>query len=379
MTRRPCTGLGLLALPVVLFLPGGCSSPSPASDGPDARAPDGDAGSDAEAEARDGDVDAARPVDAGRPVDADRSAEADADVEAEGPVYVGAAPVFEQGPLAVDVADVAEGELGAPRFMQVYVPEASFEYPVVLFHHGFSGDVRSYTELLTHLSSHGFVVAAPQMYSPGTFIGAPTTQEEAEAARTVHEFLLAHLAEILAGADATPRVDRLGLAAHSRGGKLIWLMAEQGAPYASALAGVDPVDGTFEFGFGTGEPRLIEGPFGHGLPSLVLGTGRGPEDGVSGMACAPEGDNHEQFFESSAAPAFHVVVPGYGHTDMMDPDMPPCGLFCCPGGEDLAAMRRLTAGLLVAFFRATLGHDEGSYGPLRTADGAPLPIEVEWR
>jgi len=49
----------------------------------------------------------------------------------------------------------------------------------------------------------------------------------------------------------------------------------------------------------------------------------------------------------------------------------------CPGGSDRAGMRRLTAGLLVAFFRASLQGDATAYAYLTDTAGAPLPIEVE--
>jgi hypothetical protein len=49
----------------------------------------------------------------------------------------------------------------------------------------------------------------------------------------------------------------------------------------------------------------------------------------------------------------------------------------CPSGPDRAGVRRLTAGLLVAFFRASFQGDATAYVELADTAGSPLAIEVE--
>jgi len=131
---------------------------------------------------------------------------------------------------------------------------------------------------------------------------------------------------------------------------------------------VDPVDGT---GGPLGrQPRVIQGPFGFTVPALVIGTGLGGD-------CAPEGDNHVQFYEACNSPAWHVVAVDQGHADMLDEGSP--GAWLCPGGPDRAGTRRLTAGLLVAFFRAGLQGDAAAYAVLTDPVAAPITITAEAR
>jgi chlorophyllase len=114
----------------------------------------------------------------------------------------------------------------------------------------------------------------------------------------------------------------------------------------------------------------VQGPFSFSLPTLVIGTGLGGN-------CAPAGDNHGQFYAASRSPAWHVVVPDAGHADMLDETTAITASSVCPGGSDRAAVRRLTAGLLVALFRGSLQGDASAYTYLTDTAAAPLKIEVE--
>ena len=49
----------------------------------------------------------------------------------------------------------------------------------------------------------------------------------------------------------------------------------------------------------------------------------------------------------------------------------------CPSGPDRMDMRRLTAGLMAAFFRAGLQGDAAAYTSLTEIASAPLPIQIE--
>ncbi len=166
----------------------------------------------------------------------------------------------------------------------------------------------------------------------------------------------------------TPATTRLGLAGHSRGGKVAWLVLVADPSRAQAIAGVDPVDG-MGGPFGN-QARVVQGPFTFTLPALVIGTGLGG-------SCAPAGDNHEQFYAASRSPACHVVIPEAGHADMLDEATAMTASSVCPGGPDRAAVRRTTAGLLVAFFRGSLQGDASAYACLTDVAVAPLTIEVE--
>ncbi len=284
-------------------------------------------------------------------------------------VYVGQGNPYEHGPLTTRRIEVGRCEHAAPRELLIFAPGQAGSYPVAVFQHGFMSRNVLYSQVLEQVASHGFVVVAPQMYEPGlaALFGHPTAAQEAEVAAEIIEWLPGHL-DLLIGFHAC--TDRLGIGGHSRGGKVAWLLMVADSDYARAIAGVDPVDGTG--GPLGGQARAIDGPFAFSAPALVIGTG------LAG-SCAPPGDNHEQFYQASTSPAWHVVVPGQGHADMLDDDGPGVeqARQLCPGGPDTAGMRRLAAGLLVALFRASLQDDVSAYSYLTDASSAPIPITVE--
>lgn len=250
----------------------------------------------------------------------------------------------------------------------IHTPQEPGDYPVVVFQHGFLARNSQYDVILTHLASHGFVVIAAQMYEPGLspLIGQPSAAQEAELAASVLDWLPANLSR-LAGVSA--RTDLLGLAGHSRGGRVVWRVLATDSSRAKAVAGVDPADGDpLPFGDPT---RVIHGPFHFSLPSLIIGAG------VTG-ACARTEINHEQFYAASASPAWHVVATDYGHVDMLDEDaVETNALYCGAGSTRREPMRRLVAGLLTAFFRGALQDDPGAFSILTAADAAPARITTE--
>jgi chlorophyllase len=295
-----------------------------------------------------------------------------ADTGNSGELYVGSGDAYAPGALEVTRVEVEQSDQGPPRDVIVVAPDMSGLFAVVVLQHGFTLPNTVYETLMEHLASHGFIVVAPQMYSPNSFQDVPETADEAEAATMVWDWIGSGLDAELT---ATPAPTQLGLAGHSRGAKVIWLAMESGYARAKALAGIDPVDGT---GGPLGsEARVLEGGLDSDEPAFILGTGLGPEL-VFGMACAPEGDNHENFYEALPSPAYHVVAPDYGHEDMLDDDLGECS-FCglCEEGPDDGGLRELTAGMLTAFFRMTLQGVDDDEALLTDTASAPITIEAE--
>jgi chlorophyllase len=323
--------------------------------------------------------------DGGTGQDATVSEEPDAGDDAAGsdsgenplcPYRSGSGP-YSTGPLQVRSVSLAAGEDGAPVPLLIFAPQdppAGSCFAVVQFQHGFLLANSYFSEILTRLAADGFVVVAPQMYEPGGLpIGKPKVPEEAALAVQVLAWVRANLA---AHAGVSVATERVGLAGHSRGGKVVWWMLKGDPTLAQAVAGIDPVDGTG--GPLGGEERVISGPFNFPFPSLVLGTGLGPQ---GTQPCAPAGDNHVQFYEASAAPATQVVATLQGHLDMLDDQTAGCGLAClaCQSGPDKAGMRTLTAGLLAAFFREHLAGDTGAASALTDPQAAPITVTLEWK
>ena len=292
------------------------------------------------------------------------------------PVYQGQGDVYSLGPLTVNVVHLAEDQNGAPKKMDIYAPTESGTYAVVIFHHGFLLAIEYFSDLLTRLASHGFVVVAPQMYQPNSLpIGKPTSYEEADEVLDVIAWMDDNLATV---AGVQVDMDYLGVAGHSRGGKVAWIYLKNDPSIAKAVAGVDPVDG--KGGPLGGEERVLDGTIAFGFPQLVIGTGLGPEPiSIFSPACAPEGDNHVQFYNAAKDRAFHAVAVDYGHVDMLNDQTPGCLFACdvCVEGPDRVNMRKVTAGLLVAHFRATLQGVEEAFDILSDATGAPVTVELE--
>jgi chlorophyllase len=263
-----------------------------------------------------------------------------------GVVFRSSSDPFIKGPLSVMQRDLRQGELGAPRPVRLTAPTEPGTYPVVQFQHGFLSDRRAYDDILTHLSSHGFVVVAPQMYpADGVPLGKEGAPDEARAARDVATWAQASAATIM-GSAADPRP--LGLSGHSRGGKVAWWLAAQERFPARGLVGIDPVDGRGGPLLGA-QPEALPGPLDSAPPSLVLGM-------ELGGSCAPEGDNFRHFFERTTPPATLLLVKAQGHADMLDADVDSGGL--CQTGPNRDETRRVTGGALAAFFRWTLQDDE---------------------
>ena len=174
---------------------------------------------------------------------------------------------YERGRLLVEVINVPD--TNAPAELDIYTPTTSARYPVVIFQHGFSGSIKGYETIMTHLASHGFVVVVPQMYEPGDFLNAPSPEEEAALGVEIISWVEENINTIV---PVVADTELLGLAGHSRGGQIAYRMALQVTEKVKALAGVDPVDGLEMFG----QTLVIYGPLSFDIPTYILGTGLGP-------------------------------------------------------------------------------------------------------
>lgn len=272
------------------------------------------------------------------------------DPPAGGELFVGDADPFGAGPLGVTLRTLPAGRAGLPVPVDVYVPEVeSGTFGVLLFMHGFVLNKDLYNALLESIAAHGFVVVAPTMYDTGGLpFGTPSMAEESALALELRQWFDDNLA---AEAGVAVDLDRVGIAGHSRGGKVAWTLMLDNPELFAAIAGYDPVDGT---GGGPGmmgpDMRITERSFDYSHPSLVIGTGLGAE---GFFVCAPLGDNHVQFYESTPSPSWHIIATNHGHNDLLDDD---CGFQCgvCASGDNKALTRNLLSGTFVSFFRGAL-------------------------
>ncbi|CAN6439628.1 unnamed protein product [Victoria cruziana] len=285
------------------------------------------------------------------------------------PVAADDGRVFEQGEHGVAVLDIKPDSIPAPsppppKPLLVFHPREEGEYPVLLFLHGYLLYNSFYSQLLSQIASHAFIVVAPQLY---TFALADCMQEIRNAAM-VADWIAAGLQSHLP-TSVRPDLNRVGLSGHSRGGKVAFALVLGLGPIRtslrfSALLGVEPVDGKSR-GQQTNPPVLNHKPQSlvPKMPVLVIGSGLGSRSRCPGLpSCAPDGVNHVNFYEECVPPLCYTVATNYGHTDMLDdvtPGIRGMASYClCVNGDRREPMRKFVGGIMVAFLKAYLLDDD---------------------
>jgi chlorophyllase len=273
----------------------------------------------------------------------------------------------------------------------VAVPEDEGEYPVVQFQHGTNLKNSDYKELISRVASWGFIVVAPQMYDG--ILPPLNAILEIENARAILNWLPTGLVPAMPElALARPNFEKIALVGHSRGGKVVFgvaLNVSNGIiPQISAVAALDPVDGTSLFQIKPPILNYKNNSLDLGVPTLIVGTGLGPLPGPSRFGpfppCAPEKYDHKYFFEDVSPPAFHFVAPNQGHMDFLN-DCPTgfigklkAALQCytCRGGSSRGPMRSFTGGILVAFLQNALFHNSSAFdAAYEHFQLAPIPLD----
>ncbi|XVE65954.1 hypothetical protein DITRI_Ditri08aG0041800 [Diplodiscus trichospermus] len=249
-----------------------------------------------------------------------------------------------------------------PKPLLIASPSETGQFPLLIFLHGYLLYNSFYSQLLQHVASHGFIVIAPQLYT----VAGPDTTGEIKSTATITDWLSKGVLQALLPSDVQPNLSKLGLAGHSRGGKVAFALALQKAVTTlkfSALIGVDPVDG-MDKGKQTPPPVLTYVPhsFNLDMAVMVIGSGLGEvKKNPLFPPCAPKGVNHEDFFKECRKPACHFVAKDYGHLDMLDDDTKGIrgrSSYClCKNGKAREPMRSFVGGVVVAFLKAYLNGD----------------------
>lgn len=214
-------------------------------------------------------------------------------------------------------------------------------------------------------------------------MAGPDTAEEINTAAAITNWLSEGLQGYLPNG-VKPNLGKLGLAGHSRGGKVAFALAlkKSFTSKFSAIIGIDPVDGT-EKGKQTNPPVLTYVPrsFDLKMAALVIGSGLGEVKRNSLFPpCAPNGVNHKDFYNECREPACYFIVKDYGHTDMLDDETPgirgKASHCLCKNGNSREPMRTFVGGIMVAFCNAYLKEDSSALLFIR--DGhETLPVELQ--
>ncbi|XP_060215628.1 chlorophyllase-2-like [Lycium barbarum] len=277
-----------------------------------------------------------------------------------------------------------KNQYSPPKALLIGSPSEAGSYPVVIFLHGYLLYNSFYSQLIQHVSSHGFIVVAPQLY---LVEGADAT-EDIKSTSEITNWLAEGLQHYLPP-EVEPNLKKLGLAGHSRGGKVAFALALGKLANIStnlkfsALIGVDPVDG---MGKGKQTPPSVLTYIPHSfnnldMPVMVIGSGLGEvKKNPLFPACAPKGVNHRDFYNECCKPSCYFVAKDYGHNDMLDDETKgfrgKATSCLCKNGKSREPMRRFVGGILVAFLEAYL---EGNLSDLiAIRDGhVTLPVELQ--
>ncbi|WRX22180.1 Chlorophyllase - like 2 [Theobroma cacao] len=281
----------------------------------------------------------------------------------------------------VDSVTTSSLPVPPPKPLLIATPCEAGEFPLIIFLHGYLLYNTFYSQLLQHVASHGFIVIAPQLY---TVAGADAT-DEIKSTAAITSWLSKKVLQGLLPPYVQPNLSKLGLAGHSRGGKVAFALALEKAMTTlkfSALIGVDPVDG-MDKGKQTPPPVLTYVPYSFNLDMavMVIGSGLGEvKRNPLFPPCAPKGVNHEDFFKECRKPACYFVAKDYGHLDMLDDDTKGIrgrSSYClCKNGEAREPMRRFVGGVVVAFMEAYLNGDHTDLIAIR--DGhETAPVELK--
>lgn len=271
---------------------------------------------------------------------------------------VGAESVL-PGPFPTSLTEFQLADPARNRRVEVLLvfPDGEGPLPFVAFSPGFLLSGRDYRSTGALLASHGIAVAL-LTYDVNLF-----TADHRVLAEDLR-FVLRALPSAASERGVALDPERVGLAGHSLGGKLSFLVAA-GEPAVRAVAGLDPVDGGAP---GIDDPirfpSAVAQIAGVAAPVLLLGAERGRLVRL-GPPCAPPEMNYTQFFAQAANPTLEVTQIGAGHMDYLD--NPDCGFACavCAPGADSTRTRQAAQAYLVLFFRAHLVGDDGAVLDLR--------------
>ncbi|CAN1728893.1 Chlorophyllase type 0 [Linum perenne] len=190
-------------------------------------------------------------------------------------------PVFEKGEFTVKSDNVkvdVNNSTSPPRQLFMVAPIRPGKYPIFLFAHGTFLDSKLYSDLLSHIASHGYIVVAPLLFDAMFFM--PCQLDEINYLAQVISWLPTGLSFHLLD-DVVPDLNHLAVGGHSRGGKSSFALAlgyglKPKNITISAIVGIDPVAGGSKDTRTT--PKILTyqpESFDLSIPVAVIGTRAG--------------------------------------------------------------------------------------------------------
>lgn len=235
---------------------------------------------------------------------------------------------------------------GTRRFtVTAYIPNKSGALPLVSLSPGFFQSAEGYAPYGKRLASHGIITIMRD--DPSLRQQTPSVAEDLTA--TIDTWLPAQQAAPSGPLAGRVDMSRIGLAGHSRGGKVTLLAATSGLKgKVRAWFGLDPVDSNSLL-----DPGVRSKLSTIGVPTAFFGAG------VS-SSCAPASDNYEVLFAATPSPSVRIKGIGFGHTQFQDPSACTGCNLCTPAGTaDVQITLPTAVRYMTAFFaRELLGDSQ---------------------
>ncbi|XWS13706.1 hypothetical protein CRYUN_Cryun36dG0061000 [Craigia yunnanensis] len=119
--------------------------------------------------------------------------------------------------LKVDSVTSFSLPIPPPKPLLITTPSKAREFPLLIFIHGYLLYNSFYSQLFQHITCHGFIIIAPQLY---TVAGLDATDEIKSTAAVTNWFSKGVLQGLLPQ-DVQPNLSKLGLAATVDEAKLL--------------------------------------------------------------------------------------------------------------------------------------------------------------
>ncbi|XP_042876466.1 chlorophyllase-1-like [Penaeus japonicus] len=216
----------------------------------------------------------------------------------------------------------------------------------------------AYSQVLSHVASHGIIVTAPWA------MAMATPEQKLPSLTTTMSWVKEHLADKMVEQGVSEEVvvdfETLFGAGHSAGAHvLVALLKAEGCGDFKAMVLLDPVDGADPMGI-IQEYCITPGELlNFGLPTLHLAAGFDGVAGFSGMACAPEDLSNERFWDAlhPAAHRWSINATDYAHMDFLDLEYQQmsgnfCGCNDLLSEQELDTYRQFVGGLVTTFLKA---------------------------
>lgn len=219
-------------------------------------------------------------------------------------------------------------------------------FPVVFMFNAFQTYASYYKDYVDHLASFGYIVV---QYDTKKMM---LMKDKAEAAFFPHllDWLAQQHEETNGFLSGLVDMDRVGVAGHSRGGKLAALHTATSDIVKTAYL-IDPVDNDGTFAKESEDyPSAVKALVGKEKTIGIVGSG------ITGR-CNPDGANYKEFWKALGSGSWLTVIQSAGHCQYIT--APPLfewamGLMCGHGGDSCQEVITVTRPGMLAWFEKNL-------------------------